>query len=238
MRKKRLNNDESRLHISACSLPHYIDLLRYQPERMSEQERELLYFGIHDWLLHLASKHYGQRQVTGHYKPDQSRQWYEPVKGNINEYNKQVLRVDIAYQFFIESNPLTASKGLIYAFNRRYSWVEMLVELKNYGIELFDETTTISRQINSAKIKTFILGNRLARRYEERTRHAPSLEDVAVEFIKDKLSDGKSIRYSVVARFIGTYSKYLEARGRATAMSSDSLGDRGGDRQVLCRDLV
>jgi hypothetical protein len=229
---KLLSNDEMRKILKEADLIVLLDKYRYDPELLTETDKQLVYFGVNDWVTKLARKHYGQRQRTGHYVNGSVRQWYEPIKGNFDGYTKQCFRVDIALRFLREGKGST--KALVYAFNRRYPWVEMLIELKYYGVALLDETLPIDKQINSVLLRLFILGNSLSRKYkEEHEGKNASLRDVLKELCKHLIKQGKTVRYSVLDRFIRGYSQYLNAKQYANPILgyNESIGSEENEVQ-------
>lgn len=211
---KLLNNDEMRRLVKEADLILLLDKYRYEPENLTELDKQLVYFGVNDWVSKLARKHYGQRQRTGQYVIGASRQWYEPITANFDGYTKQCMRIDIALEFMREGKGST--RALVFAFNRRYLWVEMLVELRFYGVEIYENNTPIEKQINSVYLRLFILGNELSRRFKDSHDGVEATSrDIVKELIKHLIRKGKSIRYSVLERFMRCYLRYVDAKRKA-----------------------
>lgn len=176
----------------------------------TEQEKEELYLGVSDWVSSLARSHYGQRQRAGQFVPGGFRQWYEPVTAAFCDFDKHQKRMEVAFQFVKESNPETPIKGVVFSFNRRYSWVEMLVELRHLGIEFLPGNTT--QQINSTTIRDIITGNSITRKLQTKLRREPTDEEITIEFCSQLLGMGKRISIMSIRRFLSRYHAYRVAK--------------------------
>jgi hypothetical protein len=184
---------------------------------LTENEKQEMWVGVSDWMSNLSRKHYGQQQKTGHYISGSSRQWYEPIKGNNKEFDRHQKRMEVCQAFVYESNNETPIKGVVFAFNRRFIWVEMLVELMCLGIA-FDEEKTITQRINSTVLRDLILANTLARQFKDTHKRVASYDDICIEYAKHIVSLGKKLNYHSIKRFINRYFSYQTAKLQADAM--------------------
>ena len=186
-------------------------------QHLTELEKQEMWVGLSDWMSNLSRKHYGQQQKTGHYVRGVPRQWYEPVKGNFKEYERHIKRMEVCQAFLLESNLETPIKGVVFAFNRRFTWVEMLVELMCLGIS-FDEDKTVTQRINSTVLRDLILANRLAREFRDKHRRSASYDDICIEYARHITTGGKKLNYHSVKRFINRYYHYQTTKLQADAM--------------------
>jgi hypothetical protein len=202
---------------------------------LSDTEKQELWLGVSDWVSNLARKHYGQKQKTGHYVKGVPRQWYEPIKGNYREYERHLKRMDVCFDFVNESSVDTPIKGVVFAFNRRFIWIEMLVELECLGIN-FDKEKTTTQRINSTVLRDLIRANRLARNFKDTHRRYPSYDELTVEYAKELLGKGKYLNYHTLQRFINRYANYQAAKLKADALLGYDEQRGGSENTFLLSD--
>jgi hypothetical protein len=206
-------NKEIREELKGTSFLSLLDLYR-QDKYLTEHQKQELWLGVSDWVSSLARKHYGQNQRTGHYVKGVPRQWYEPVKGNFKEFDKHRLRMEFAYSFVKESSPDVPIRGVVFSFNRRFVWTEMLVELTVLGVQFLPDKTTTQR-INSTILRDLILGNSLARQFKDTHGRYPNYDEITIEFSRHLLSMGKKINLRSCQRFLNRWHNYQQSKSQA-----------------------
>lgn len=110
---------------------------------------------------------------------------------------RQRIRFDFFLQFVEENRDKTA-EWILFSFRRRFHWIEMLVDCKLYGINLFDNNEKLTAQINSSLVRRIILGQNIYNRFVNTKGYEPSDKEFLIEFIKHYLKRGKRIKFSVI----------------------------------------
>lgn len=210
--KKSTNKELRRvLKITNCLLP-LLDQLR-RGVILSEFHRSLVWLGVSDLAYNLAKKHYNEPQKTG-----MRGQWYNPYNGD--EYEMHINRVLIIIQFFIESDHNTPIEGVMYSVHKRFPWIELVTEMKTLGVEYLEDKT-VTQKINSNVTQFIIKGNKIYRRLHNEFKRIPTLDEIVVQYVTDKLDKCETISFTNIKRFSERYRHYLEAKAQCSALSFD-----------------
>jgi hypothetical protein len=118
--------------------------------------------------------------------------------------------MDAAFSFLSRTDGTT--ELLMFSFNRRFQWLELLIELKLKGVSLFSAEVPIEKQLNSVLVRKIILINVLVKSYKHtHSDKEPSDRDLIKEFIKYRIRSGFKIRLSDIKGFLGVYVRYTTA---------------------------
>lgn len=167
------------------------------PNSLTEREGVILYEEIYQLCFHLANKHFKkvQRLIDPHILDEKQRH-----------------RVDIFYEYAYENVGKRSAEYILFTFNRRFSWIEFIVECRYLGISLFDLGVPISKQIGAGKVRILINAMRLYRLFIQRKGYEPSVRELTIELIKWKLLQGKIIRFSSIHQHVGEALKFIHCK--------------------------
>lgn len=164
----------------------------YMKGTITDAETIELFKLIDNFLLVLTNLHYKKLQDL----------WCDSYK------ERQRIRFDLFLSFVLENRGRT-SQYILYSFRRRFSWVEMLVDCKLYGITLFDHGIPITKQMDSLLIRRLILGQNLYNAFVNKYEREPTNKEFLLLFIRYYLNRGKLIKFSVIEDSVRDCLKYF-----------------------------
>lgn len=185
--------------------PLLVHLRKYiiDKKALTQKERVILYEEVYNYCFHLANKTF---------KKVQKRSFNPSVD------EKQRHRVDIFFEYVLD-NPDKTPEYLLFTFNKRFLWVEFLVECRLLGISLFGYDVPITKQIGSNKVRVLIKVLRLHRQFIQQHGYEPSIKQLTVELIKQQLKSGKKIKFSSIESNLNTAIKFLYCKKYADPLS-------------------
>jgi hypothetical protein len=175
--------------------PLLMHLRKYMNDRhsMTQKERVILYEEVYDYCFHLANKAFKKVQKK---------------RENLTVDERQRHRVDIFFEYTLDNINKTP-EYILFTFNKRFPWIELIVECRLYGIALFGYDVPITKQIGSSKVRVLIKVLRLHRMFIQQYGYEPSVKQLTIELIKHQLRLGKKIKFSCIESDLNIAVKFL-----------------------------
>ena len=158
-------------------------LTNYIAGTIDEIDKVKLYRLVIELNLRLTNRHYRKFQFISDYRTDE----------------KQRIRTDLFIEFVHENKHRTAN-WILSSYQRRFPWFEFLVGCRYYGINIFDESKSLSKSVNSKRVSDMVKNLALFRKFVTAYGREPDPKEFAILLIKQKLLSGKLVMFSSIQR--------------------------------------
>ena len=158
-------------------------LNQYLTGTMDEISKVKLYRLVTELNLRLTNRHYRKFQFISDYRTDE----------------KQRIRTDL-FMEFVQENKHRTGNWILSSYQRRFPWFEFLVDCRYYGINIFDESQSLSKSVNSKRVSDMVKNLALFRSYVTTHGREPTAQEFAILLIKQKIKSGKLVMFSSIQR--------------------------------------
>lgn len=209
------------------NLATLLDLFR--EGTITEKEMSHLWSLAQKFVSKVAQSHYKRTQSKGYrYEVGYCKNIYsDPTKYQVTNdyaYEKHQARLLMFIDFVLDNKHKT-TKWCLSAWRIRKSWVELLVEAKVYGVKLYPDDLSITKQINKQLTRKLVEAKSLLRTNNKHYTDVESLRELYLEKHPNKPEES-------VNKFVVYYRMYLQALSPNTYEPRDTNSKSKRDIEI------